>query len=385
MRTRASAAAPSPSTQPSGSEPAAPQQRSKTPVRTRRAPSKQQQQPEGPASPPLQSPPRTRPRRQPERQQPEQEPPASQPASPRPMTRKARASTGAAAAAAAAAAAVAAVATSPPKPPGGWPGQHPLRIESAAAFWVLAVGPLLVWWLAVFSGISAYDGLPVGGRKVRHALLWFDKGLLRPAGALLPFAILAARLAVNAAADALSGDEAAAAAAAARRRRGRGQLGTLAWSCGWLYSLIALARILLYLSHYYAMRGSLFAEHLVSDHLFLGGTIMVCLQSEAVCLVSDALRGLEARVTAREAGLTATFVAALFLYLCTAADMYFTARFYHYPLESFATTIAVFLLFQAPVIRWLRNSWRRAPAGAAAPAAAPFAAGAPAPALAAAQ
>jgi hypothetical protein len=69
------------------------------------------------------------------------------------------------------------------------------------------------------------------------------------------------------------------------------------------------------------MQGSLFAEHLVSDHLFLGGTILICLQSEGLALASDVLRGLRPAVTAREAGLTATFAAALLLYLCTAADM----------------------------------------------------------------
>lgn len=95
-------------------------------------------------------------------------------------------------------------------------------------------------------------------------------------------------------------------------------------------ALIGFARILLYASHFFAMRvscsikchasavvllmceyeserkdegtvalialvqqhpppcsnfqGSLFAVHLVSDHLFLGGTILICLQAEAVAV-----------------------------------------------------------------------------------------------------
>jgi hypothetical protein len=94
-------------------------------------------------------------------------------------------------------------------------------------------------------------------------------------------------------------------------------------------------------------QASLFAEHLVSDHLFLGGTILICLQAEALALVSDAVRGsrglgaaaahggggaARARaggkagrgsplITFKEAGLTVAFAATLVLYLCTAADM----------------------------------------------------------------
>lgn len=56
------------------------------------------------------------------------------------------------------------------------------------------------------------------------------------------------------------------------------------------------------------------------------------LQSEGACLLSDAIRHLERRVTGREAALTAALLAGLGLYLCTAVDMYFTARYFHYPL-----------------------------------------------------
>lgn len=69
-----------------------------------------------------------------------------------------------------------------------------------------------------------------------------------------------------------------------------------------------------------------------SDHLFLGGTILASLQSEGACLLSDVTRHLAPRVTPREVALSGTFLAALGLYLCTAVDMYFTARYFHYPL-----------------------------------------------------
>lgn len=39
-------------------------------------------------------------------------------------------------------------------------------------------------------------------------------------------------------------------------------------------------------------------------------------------------------VSGRELALTALFVAATFLYLFTAADMYYTAKYFHFPLVS---------------------------------------------------
>lgn len=86
----------------------------------------------------------------------------------------------------------------------------------------------------------------------------------------------------------------------------------------------------------------------MSDHIFLAATMLISLHTEVVCLMSDLLRVEHA--LAHESGgnkqqqqdslplsevfLTLLLVLALFLYLFTAADMYFTAKYYHFPLVS---------------------------------------------------
>lgn len=91
--------------------------------------------------------------------------------------------------------------------------------------------------------------------------------------------------------------------------------------------------------------------------------MLICLHTEVVCLLSDMLRTIsceEAEEEAQQAAaaaqadgqeqqgqrllgvgvsytsiaLTLLFVLALFLYLFTAADMYYTAKYYHFPLVS---------------------------------------------------
>ena len=192
---------------------------------------------------------------------------ADGPASPTPARRsssKGRAASGGASTSAAVASAAATAA------PRGWPGQHQLRVDSDLAWAALLYAPLLVWWLCVFSGVAHYDGPAPGKhggghaharRGIAHPMLAFDRAVLRPAGGLLPFAILALRVAVNWAAD--RWDEAAAeasgrrASAAGDSGSGSGRkrrLATLAWSCGWLYALVALARILLYVAHLFALK-----------------------------------------------------------------------------------------------------------------------------------
>jgi high-affinity K+ transport system ATPase subunit B len=91
----------------------------------------------------------------------------------------------------------------------------------------------------------------------------------------------------------------------------------------------------------------------VSDHIFLAATMLICLHTEAICIMSDILQGMRREVSGQEVALTFAFVVAIFLYLFTAADMYFTAKYFHFQLESATTLVAVFLLFQLPVLTWL--------------------------------
>ncbi|KAI8464008.1 MAG: hypothetical protein J3K34DRAFT_493343, partial [Monoraphidium minutum] len=240
----------------------------------------------------------------------------------------------------------AAAAAAPPGARRAPPRQHPLRIDSTFAFWALVVLPLLVWWGCVGGGVWNYEGLPPGKKRVTHLMVWFDDLIVRPAGPALPFAILAARAAVGAAADWRGGGR------GGRPRR----LATLALSCLGVYVTVAAARAVLYYAHYSSLKAKLLTFHLVSDHLFLGAAILTCLHSEAICLLSDARRAAAAsggRVSGREVGLSVAMVGALVLAGLTAADMYYTAKHFHHPVESLATAVAAFALFQAPVMLWL--------------------------------
>lgn len=89
--------------------------------------------------------------------------------------------------------------------------------------------------------------------------------------------------------------------------------------------------------------------HIVSDHIFLAATMLICLHAEVVCLMSDMAREEQQWQDASTSGrmatqqpadsvsllsvvLTGLFVVALFLYLFTAADMHYTAKYYHFQL-----------------------------------------------------
>jgi hypothetical protein len=180
-------------------------------------------------------------------------------------------------------------------------------------------------------------------------------------------------------------------------------LGTLTIECLLLYSGVALGRVLAYLLHAGALKRGWLPGHVVSDHLFLAASMLACLQAEAACALSDwrrARRGggdaaaaaaaggggegsdgnsssnggsKAASAVARQVALALVLLAAVVLYALTAADMYFTARYYHVPRETLLTALAVFAVFQAPVLGWLVARRVRAkgpePAGAAAVAA----------------
>lgn len=248
---------------------------------------------------------------------------------------------------------------------------HPLVVPSDTAFKALLIAPLVVWWVAVLAGAWVYEGLPKG-QKVYHVMMWFDKGLLRPAGPLVPFVVVLLRAAVHWGEHhwQLHSTASIAAAGAGRRRQEvRVRLGSLLLNCLTVYSAMAVARLAIYLTHYFLLSQRLLEFHLVSDHIFLAATMLISLHTEVVCLMSDLLRVEHTLADAPTAGgnkqqqdnslplsevfLTLLLVLALFLYLFTAADMYFTAKYYHFPLESITTTVLVFIMFQCPMLVWM--------------------------------
>ncbi|KAF6255374.1 hypothetical protein COO60DRAFT_1702850 [Scenedesmus sp. NREL 46B-D3] len=246
----------------------------------------------------------------------------------------------------------------------------PLVLEPHTAFQALLLAPLVMWWVAILLGMWVYEGRP-HGQRVHHVMLWFDRGLLRPAGPLLPFAVLAARAGVHWLAHKLqvggvsssssSGNRGVAARVQQQQRQQQQgmRLGSLALSCLVVYSSMAVARLAIYLTHYFLLKNRLLEFHVVSDHIFLAATMLISLHTELLCLMSDMLRAIRSRdssnkaVLWHEVALALLFVVALSLYLFTAADMYYTAKYFHFPLESFSTTVLVFIMFQLPVVLWL--------------------------------
>lgn len=127
---------------------------------------------------------------------------------------------------------------------------HPLVLPSDKAFMALLIVPLLVWWAAVLAGAWVYEGLPKG-QKVYHVMMWFDKGLLRPAGPLVPFAVLIARAVVHGVDHRWRLRGLHGPAAAAKRRHL--QLGSLLVNCLTVYAAMAVARLAVYLTHYFLL------------------------------------------------------------------------------------------------------------------------------------
>eukprot|EP00879_Flechtneria_rotunda_P003253 GHRR01003477.1.p1 GENE.GHRR01003477.1~~GHRR01003477.1.p1 ORF type:complete len:322 (+),score=96.24 GHRR01003477.1:1150-2115(+) len=239
---------------------------------------------------------------------------------------------------------------------------HPLELDSHKVFRVLVIAPLIVWWVAIVAGMWVYEVLPKG-QKVYHVMHWFDRGVLRPAGALVPLAVLFIRAAIHAV-DSLQQQG----SSWAKARRSEVKLGTLVLPCLGIYAVTAVARAAVYLSHVALLSNRYLAYHVLSDHIFLAVAMLASLHAEIICILSDisrcvktaaAPRGLASdQVSWRELALTALFMVALFLYLFTAADMFYTAKYYHFPLESFLTTVVAFFMFQLPMVWWLTRMRR---------------------------
>lgn len=131
---------------------------------------------------------------------------------------------------------------------------HPLVIPSDQAFKALLIVPLVVWWVAVLAGAWVYEGLPKG-QKVYHVMMWFDKGLLRPAGALVPFAVVLLRALVHLVAHTVGrGAAPAATGKGCKQQQQPGlRLGSLLLHCLTVYAAMAAARLAIYLTHYFLL------------------------------------------------------------------------------------------------------------------------------------
>lgn len=227
---------------------------------------------------------------------------------------------------------------------------HPLVLPS------LLVLPLLLWAVAVLVGSLHNEALPDGAdkRTFQHPLSDFDRYVFRVWGPLLPLAAFALRLLAGLAR--LPPSPPTAAGRPTPLRPGV----TLAMRALVLYVAVAAVRVAVYLGHVAVQRqAELF---LMSDHLLLAASMVSCLQSEMLLALSDMYKmELLRDAFLRQAAVAASLVLAALTALTVAADMYFTARWFHSPGESLASLVAGTLLFHVPVGMWLVRHANRPP------------------------
>lgn len=229
-----------------------------------------------------------------------------------------------------------------------------LRITSDAVFKALVAVPLLMWWAALIAGMLQHDGVPVKYRGIQHPLQWFDSLFFKPLGNLIPFLMLGLRSAFAS----LPNEDS----------KGRvlpkvdafvGRTATMSSRCVVLYAILAFLRISIYLAHIaFHNYGEL--PHMVSDHMTLAACVVASLHLELLCCLSDILRFQAATrstgwgVSTKEGGLAAGLVLNALLCLLVSADMYYTALYYHKPVESMASAVLGFVLFHLPVLAMIR-------------------------------
>ncbi|KAG1678509.1 hypothetical protein FOA52_014542 [Chlamydomonas sp. UWO 241] len=223
--------------------------------------------------------------------------------------------------------------------------------------------------------------------RTRHSLASFD-ALFRAVGPLLPLLPLGLRVAGGIVAPPTAGG--------GHTGRAPPTAAAPPAACLAAYTLVALARLLLYFAHLLLQRA--LSGHgapkggWLSDHIFLGASVAACLCVELCCCVADgraclapgATEGISNSSGATphaatmvqhpaatpassplRAGLVAAAgVAAAALYAALCADMYYTCRFFHAPTESVAALAMGLLAFQGPLLTWLERAHARMGAGA---------------------
>jgi len=242
-------------------------------------------------------------------------------------------------------------------------------LPSTLAWNVLLAVPLILWIVATAAGIMHFNGLPNKKSDVIHIMLWFDLLIFRKFGSLLPFIPLAARVA----AVTLLGRASIWWSQRRHDSRPPTPLCTLALPCSCAYVLVVVVRIALYMLHLAAQGAAKSVSSSssteapepsaawVSDHVFLGASVVACLQVEVVCGISDVIKlEVYGANIVRELLAGLAFMTSLFTHVMVCADMYFTTRFYHVPMESFLGVLAGLLIFQLPLLVWLSRSSKQA-------------------------
>ncbi|KAL6747232.1 hypothetical protein V8C86DRAFT_1353144 [Haematococcus lacustris] len=208
---------------------------------------------------------------------------------------------------------------------------HPgVVLPSPLALLALLLLPLSLWLLAVVAGVHLFEGVATRKADVQHLMLWFDLHVFRtPLGPALPFLALTLR--------ALAAYFSPPPTPPPSRSRQGGVVGLL--------------------------------PHVayLSDHLFLGASVVACLQVELVCAVSDVIKlelgggpgpGRGGLPLWRHMAAGSAAVLSMAGLLLVSLDMHFTARHFHQPRESVLALLLGGLAFQAPLLLWIHRKWR---------------------------
>jgi hypothetical protein len=192
-----------------------------------------------------------------------------------------------------------------------------------------------LWVLAVGYGALLNSGLPPQRGKL--PFIWFDN-VLRGTGPLLPVPILLLRWYATlppAGADATAGPA---------------MLELLV-----LYTGITVSRLGLYALHMLVaplLRAATEPgrhAHLLSDHIFLGASLVAIFTAEAHLIAADIRRSWTRRQVLDRVVLASASAVLVLLYGLMCVEMHITARHFHGAAESFIAVIAGLAVFQVPV------------------------------------
>jgi hypothetical protein len=192
-----------------------------------------------------------------------------------------------------------------------------------------------LWILAVGLGALLNNGLPPQREKL--PFIWFDN-ILRVSGPLLPVPVLLLRW-----------------YATLPPPGATGTLRPAMLELLVLYTGITVSRLGLYALHLLVaplLRAATepgMPAHLLSDHIFLGASLVAIFSAEAHLIAADIRRSWTGRQALDQAVLAAAAAVLVLLYGLMCVEMHITARHFHGAAESFTAVVAGLAVFQAPV------------------------------------
>lgn len=211
---------------------------------------------------------------------------------------------------------------------------------------LMLAGSLFVWFVTIFVGcVGNLQDPEIIPRKVKHRLIGFDK-IVRSYGPAIPLVLAAMRLLV--ALLEREGDP--------RRANNKVATSQSPWRhhahvvC--LYFLIAMGRLVVYLSCLVLF------PHVMADHIFLGASMHAVLSAEIAYLVQDFMFSSKNHRADRDCLIIrfSLLVLTISITFLLAADMFYTARYFHTVNEVGIGLVCGLMLFQLPVVGFISCS-----------------------------